>query len=637
MYINRRIAAAAAIGLPLMAGAMSSQASLPGIPECSSALTFINGCQVNVVGPYGNGLVTARLLVKQIEDPNNPGTLINPTILTDEDAESYMSKLVIGVDGLTGSSDLYSESQRIANELNLGALAIDYQYDPSLLGRVEDLSAAFAETVRRVSVVRGDEARPAVVFGVSLGGIIARYGLRSMEINDEQTNISAYFSYDSPHEGVFVPQGIQNIPTMLQFTKTQAQNVKNGINIGPIKVGIDLLRAGITQAELDAQQSFIDDLLGTSFTSDLGKQLVIDNIHGNGEYDAFMADLDSMGLPQQSTNYAITAGNFNGVAQDAPTLSGGRFYHFIGRIGEEVTHYSQLDYGEGYLQAEFALYPTKAGQNSIFAGASGTRKDRPCFLGVCWDNYATFGLIKGFPAPSDAKEYDAVPGGWVDFSEFLSAANTIFEDRSDYVVVRHEPEYKFALIPVYSALGLDATLHDYSQSIDVEMAIENDAILFDQVYSVGNGANIEHSNITITAAIESEIQKQASRLSGSEKLLIWLNDPNNDYGILRSIIKDTGLLSSRDSRSLAGAIEDYKIDGDTFETLQDLYEPEAGDLQDWIDDGEDPAEFEYLMQPGIISALLTNAKVNINDLEYSKATCTSHGTPQNICDLLQTP
>lgn len=50
---------------------------------------------------------------------------------------------------------------------------------------------------------------PNVVLGQSMGGIIARYALADMEINNKNHDTSLYISHDAPHQGANIPLGIQ--------------------------------------------------------------------------------------------------------------------------------------------------------------------------------------------------------------------------------------------------------------------------------------------------------------------------------------------------------------------------------------------------------------------------------------------
>lgn len=63
------------------------------------------------------------------------------------------------------------------------------------------------------SLKTGDE--PNVVMGESMGGLVARYALRTMEISGTPHQTAIYISYDSPHQGVNIPIGAQYLAAYL--------------------------------------------------------------------------------------------------------------------------------------------------------------------------------------------------------------------------------------------------------------------------------------------------------------------------------------------------------------------------------------------------------------------------------------
>lgn len=48
-----------------------------------------------------------------------------------------------------------------------------------------------------------------IVIGESMGGLVARHAIRSMEQNNQIHNVSHYISFDSPHKGANIPVGAQ--------------------------------------------------------------------------------------------------------------------------------------------------------------------------------------------------------------------------------------------------------------------------------------------------------------------------------------------------------------------------------------------------------------------------------------------
>lgn len=61
------------------------------------------------------------------------------------------------------------------------------------------------ETINRL---RDSNSAPAVIIGHSMGGLVARYALKTMENNNKIHNVETYVSYDAPHMGANVPIGL---------------------------------------------------------------------------------------------------------------------------------------------------------------------------------------------------------------------------------------------------------------------------------------------------------------------------------------------------------------------------------------------------------------------------------------------
>jgi hypothetical protein len=58
---------------------------------------------------------------------------------------------------------------------------------------------------------------PLIVGGVSMGGMVTRYALATMEHHGEDHQTATYLSYDTPHNGVWVPLTIQQLVYSLEF------------------------------------------------------------------------------------------------------------------------------------------------------------------------------------------------------------------------------------------------------------------------------------------------------------------------------------------------------------------------------------------------------------------------------------
>lgn len=61
------------------------------------------------------------------------------------------------------------------------------------------------ETINNMS---DENSSPTLLVGHSMGGLVARYALKTMENKSEKHNVGTYVSYDSPHLGANVPMGL---------------------------------------------------------------------------------------------------------------------------------------------------------------------------------------------------------------------------------------------------------------------------------------------------------------------------------------------------------------------------------------------------------------------------------------------
>lgn len=62
--------------------------------------------------------------------------------------------------------------------------------------------------IERINELRDSNSDPAIIIGHSMGGLVARYALKTMENNNKIHNVGTYVSYDAPHMGANVPMGL---------------------------------------------------------------------------------------------------------------------------------------------------------------------------------------------------------------------------------------------------------------------------------------------------------------------------------------------------------------------------------------------------------------------------------------------
>ncbi|MCP4392685.1 MAG: hypothetical protein GY804_00165 [Alphaproteobacteria bacterium] len=516
-FTKSRFIALAAIP-SLLASGSAFAAPIVGVPECTTALDFFVGCQVNVAGPTNTSTLTAELILP-VGEPD-------PT--TEAEALATLDELAITVDGLNPGDAITVGSQDIADALTISVIKVDYDHDMTQLGTVQDISAGFQYVIQTIDGLRGPNANATAVLGYSLGGIVSRYTLATMEAAAIDHNVGLYVSYETPHKGIYIPQALQNIPTMFEYTNGVAQNVVNAMNAGPVKVSVSVLGVEINQQAVDTRQAYIDNFLGATFDSAIIKQILMDNVHATTEFDTFFAEYDALGLPTTTErNIAITNGNLDGLGQPAWSLDGGKFYDFHGRVGSATL----VNDGDAYADAKFRLYPTIAGQPNIYAGMVGVRYD--WFFGGAIKNYAAIGTAKDYVTPVNAKEYDTVAGGWLPLNPngLLTAANDQFEALSTTLINRHEPTTeRFSFVPVYSSLDIDHA-YDYSAVVDKSYSTFASADIYSMSGEFAPEVNGGHADFRLSLAVGAIIADKVSQprpipfpLTLDEKVVLWISD-----------------------------------------------------------------------------------------------------------------
>lgn len=125
-----------------------------------------------------------------------------------------------------------------------------------------------------------------IVFAQSMGGLIARYGLKEMENQGKIHDASLLFFQDTPHLGAHIPLGIlQGMTGLLKFY--YEKELFGALDFGDIK-----------------------SKLAPILYSDAAKQMLINFVNDNGDLDnsvhnAWQRELTQMGYPQGDNGYKM--------------------------------------------------------------------------------------------------------------------------------------------------------------------------------------------------------------------------------------------------------------------------------------------------------------------------------------------
>lgn len=144
-------------------------------------------------------------------------------------------------------------------------------------------NAALVEKVINLCNAYKNSDESIVVAGASMGGLISRYALRNMEIQNKQHCTRLYISLDTPHLGAYIPLSLQST---LHFMAPYSSAAHSFV--------YDKLLRPAAQQLLFYQWGIPNPLLPTTFLN-------------------FQSELSEMGLPKNCRNIAIANGNKNGI------------------------------------------------------------------------------------------------------------------------------------------------------------------------------------------------------------------------------------------------------------------------------------------------------------------------------------
>ncbi len=346
---------------------------------------------------------------------------------------------------------------------------------------VEDDAAAVRRALALLNGYRGESALPWVVFGHSMGGLLARIALADMEAAGEPHHVGLSITYDTPHRGVHVPAGMQSLK--LKLDEWAAMTEADFIAIDPGWEGVFNLASMVgmtTSLDPDSIQGFPDP------TSLQAQQMTIQGIALPEAYPAFMQLLDETGFPAVPS-IAVTNGNLRGVPNEQEVGPGGELFYFTGAKGNSFAS----------VRGTFEVFTDNPGEI--------------CFKShVYYDGLAQNhdGGRKDARAPDEMQLFDSFSGGTLDYAgEMLAVAE---RSRQDF----HEPSFRAAsssaipFVTTSSALGLPPTTPEQ----DIAALVAAGETPFDLVLASGDlpalPDNIDHNTIVLSDALLEEIHRR---------------------------------------------------------------------------------------------------------------------------------
>ena len=267
-----------------------------------------------------------------------------------------------------------------------------------------------------------------VIVGPSMGGLISRYALRYMEQNSMEHNTRLFISWDTPHRGA-------NIPMNLQYLMNYFAEVNGGNADLQATIASTLGSPASKEMLIDNYAAHLQS--GSTYLQDAS---ILLPTGATNFRDAFQAEIDAMGFPQQTRNIAIANGSSNGT--------------MIGTPGMEILNHTFDVPNVDNVTVDIVLHFTPPASQNIEITNAVTKLYGTITLDTFIANSQSFAYTDGL---------DSAPGGKYDIQSFLNGAqgNDLLTE-----LINNLQQSEFCFIPTISAMAIDNE-DDLYASVDI--------------------------------------------------------------------------------------------------------------------------------------------------------------------------
>nr|WP_315258208.1 T9SS type A sorting domain-containing protein [uncultured Flavobacterium sp.] len=450
----------------------------------------------------------------QVRYRNSDCIISKPLIIV----EGFDSGL-LGVENPFGENDLFKFAQEAFDDtgnlpfeiINKDIIYINFNNGRDDLRRNAYLVEDIIKWVNTKKAQAGSTT-PNAVIGQSMGGVIARYALRDMEILGQAHQTSLFVSHDAPQQGANIPVGVQYFARHLadQFIDTP---------VGDYQISLD---GGSTISIADIQ-----NLLNAQGT----KQLLANSINSgfaldNTTFNAFQTELRNLGYPTQTRNIALSNGNHCANPQEfnpsAPLFnlygnaSATALTTFVTTLLQPLTNiaFSYFAYefnepglllgllpGSSSFNMNFNAYalPSAGTNNQVYSGNISYTKKIFSLFG--WDPQITVSLTNRSYNNPVALSYDYYPGGKYQLP-FNFSTTTINNDFINLGISAYlAPSFNFIPVPSALDIGSGATILNNADYLSKYNAVTplpapRRSPFANFTTSFPNGANINETHIS---------------------------------------------------------------------------------------------------------------------------------------------
>lgn len=294
-------------------------------------------------------------------------------------------------------------------QYNVGEITIDGGAD-----FIQRNAMSLVTLIENINDLKVGEAQN-VIIGPSMGGLISRYALRYMEMNNIDHDTRLYISFDSPHLGANVPIGFQHLFNYMAYGPlgdVTLQGVVDGL----------LRSSAARQMLIDHFEGHLQEGNATEFNNNLQLPIGAPNFR-----DAFQTELNNMGLPTTVRNVTISNGSNNGAMTGTPGMWVLNDY----TVNATATQRARFD---------LRFTPPAGVSNQL---VSRFRAQQQIIVWI-----TLFSSQANAASPGNSSGLDSAPGGTFEIADFGGGDPTL-DDFIDNLAID-----KFCFIPTLSSLAI---------------------------------------------------------------------------------------------------------------------------------------------------------------------------------------
>lgn len=316
-----------------------------------------------------------------------------------------------------------------------------------------------------------------VIVGMSMGGLVARYALRDMEVNSQNHETRLFISHDTPHWGANVPVGAQ--AAVQHLAPWRVVNFR----WDQFLYWTDMFPEAVSALAMFNSPAARQMLIQRYILNAPSQSLSVDN----AEHDAFLSELNALGWPVNCRNLTLSNGSCNGtkVFPDNSlmfTMEGDRNMTYFGAMWRSLVltvfggtgNAFGIYFGWGnpqtntlsaLLEFPLSLFATKSSIGVDFkiraVPSSGTqeiyRGDIYSKKKILWViNVKTYFMKCRVQSSGGMLPLDNAPGGMYDLNEFGVDANIINGQLPSFFsgyVTASVLQPRFCFVPTVSSLA----------------------------------------------------------------------------------------------------------------------------------------------------------------------------------------